>query len=117
MCCAFNKENVENIFVESRYSSAMTSLEREEKQNAFEESDLPDWYTSKLEPVSQSGLKMGLTVMLDAHTDILTEFSVSSDFEGFTAVVTPPGINFTNILRAAFISFDIFCHLATLHFN
>jgi hypothetical protein len=38
---------------------------------------------------------MGLTVMLDAHTDILTEFSVSSDFEGFTAILTPPGFNFT----------------------
>ncbi len=33
---------------------------------------------------------MGLTVMLDAHTDILTELSVTDDFEGFTAIVTPP---------------------------
>jgi hypothetical protein len=94
MCCAFNKDKAEDIFVESRYASALTSLEREEKANAFEGSDLPDWYTSKHEPVSQPGMKMGLTVMLDAHTDILTEFSVSSDFEGFTAVVTPPGINY-----------------------
>ena len=100
MCCAFNKENAENIFVESRYSSALKSLERDEKENAFEGSDLPDWYTNKHEPVSQSGLKMGLTVMLDAHTDILTEFSVNSDFEGFTAVVTPPGFNFTDQLVA-----------------
>ena len=28
--------------------------------------------------------------MLDAHTDILTEFSVTKDFDGFTAIVTPP---------------------------
>ncbi len=28
--------------------------------------------------------------MLDAHTDILTELSVTDDFEGFTAIVTPP---------------------------
>jgi hypothetical protein len=33
---------------------------------------------------------MGLIVMLDAHTDILAEFSVRDDFDGFTAIVTPP---------------------------
>ena len=44
MCCAFNKENAEIIFVQSRYSLALTDLEREEKANAFEVSDLPDWY-------------------------------------------------------------------------
>jgi hypothetical protein len=34
---------------------------------------------------------MGLTVMLDAHTDILTELSVTDDFEGFKAMVSPRG--------------------------
>ncbi len=43
-----------------------------------------------IEPISQAGRFMGLTVMLDAHTDILSEFSVTDDFEGFTAIVTPP---------------------------
>ena len=32
---------------------------------------------------------MGLTVTLDGHTNLLTEFSVRSDFKGFTAMVSP----------------------------
>jgi hypothetical protein len=47
-------------------------------------------YKQKKEPISQAGTQMGLTVMLDAHSDILTEFSVTDDFHGFTAIVTPP---------------------------
>ncbi len=42
------------------------------------------------EPISQAGRFMGLSVILDAHTDILSEFSVTDDFDGFTAIVTPP---------------------------
>ena len=30
---------------------------------------------------------MGLTVLLDCHTDLISEFTVSSDFQGFTASV------------------------------
>jgi hypothetical protein len=47
-------------------------------------------YTAKRDPTSQAGTQMGLTVMLDAHTDLLTEFSVTDDYDGFTAIVTPP---------------------------
>jgi hypothetical protein len=39
--------------------------------------------------ISQAGSKMGLTVTLDAHTDLLTEFSVRNDFKGFKAMVAP----------------------------
>jgi hypothetical protein len=49
-----------------------------------------DIYKRKKEPISQAGTQMGLTIMLDAHTDILTEFSVTDDFQGFTAIVTAP---------------------------
>jgi hypothetical protein len=31
-----------------------------------------------------------LTVILDAHTDILQKYSITDDFDGFTAIVTPP---------------------------
>ena len=33
---------------------------------------------------------MGLIVVIDAHTDILTKYSATTDFDGFTAIVTPP---------------------------
>ena len=91
MCCGFNKDIAENIFVESKYTRAIKKLETFDKSNAFENADLPKWYVDKNEPKSQVGRKRGLTVILDAHNDLLTEFSVNSDFHGFTAVVSPPG--------------------------
>ena len=38
-------------------------------------------------PVPKAGRSEGLTVVLDAHTDIITSSSVYDDFEGFYAVV------------------------------
>ena len=49
-----------------------------------------DLYAAKKDPNSQAGTQMGLIVMLDAHTDMLTEFSVTDDFDGFTTIVTTP---------------------------
>jgi hypothetical protein len=34
---------------------------------------------------------MGLSVMLDAHTDLIEAFSVDTDFDSFTVLVTAPG--------------------------
>ncbi len=48
------------------------------------------WYTVNKEPISQAGTLMGLTVILDAHTDILSKYTVTTDVYGFTAIVTPP---------------------------
>lgn len=49
-----------------------------------------DWYFQQNEPNSQAGTHMGLTVILDAHTDILEKYYVTDDFDGFTAIVAPP---------------------------
>ncbi len=40
------------------------------------------WYVSKQEPYSEEGSNMGLTVMLDAHSNILSPSSIYTDFEG-----------------------------------
>jgi hypothetical protein len=37
------------------------------------------------------GSNLGLTVVLDAHNDKLEPLSVSSDFNGFTGVISYPG--------------------------
>jgi hypothetical protein len=41
------------------------------------------------EPSSELGKKKGLVILLDAHSDILSPGSVSSDFDGFSGVVGP----------------------------
>ena len=86
MCCAFNKRKAQDVFHSSKYSRIIKELERLEDQNAFEGSEVPVEVSE-----SQVGRKRGLTVMLDAHTDLLAEFSVNNDVQGFTALVTPPG--------------------------
>ena len=79
MCCAFNKEDADQIFIDSKYTRILETLESHEKLRAFDKAIDPPWY--KNEPKSQAGRKRGLEVILDAHTDLLTEFSVGSDFQ------------------------------------
>jgi len=50
-------------------------------------STVPNWYKNDGEPITQAGLNKGLTVMLDAHSDIWSSASVDSDFEGFTGLI------------------------------
>ena len=87
MCCAFNKKAADEIFVRSTYTEVIKDLEIKDKKNSIEQSYLPEWYDKQGEPISQAGTRMGLTVFLDAHTDQLSELSVSSDLEGFVVMV------------------------------
>ncbi len=90
MCCGFNKPEADRIFVQSEYTSTMKKLQNYDENNSFEyKAQYSDWLNIKKKLNSQPGINMGLTVMLDAHTDLLAEFSVSSDFKGFTAAVIP----------------------------
>ena len=89
MCCAFNKEEADEIFEQSNYTDVIKDFEMKDKNNSLENSSLPDWFVEKGEPISQAGSKMGLTVYLDAHTDQLSEFSVGNDFQGFVVMVAP----------------------------
>jgi len=70
MCCAFNKEDVDQIFVDSTYLTLLSKMMKEEKENSFQNTTLPGWYTDFDEPKSQAGIKGGLTVILDAHSGI-----------------------------------------------
>ena len=54
---------------------------------------MPAWYVEGREPVSQAGTQMGLVVILDAHSDILSPRSIDNDFDGFEGVVTSQGKN------------------------
>ena len=52
---------------------------------------MPDFYIQRKEPQTQAGQNLGLKVVLDAHSDIIESVSASSDFEGFTGLITSPG--------------------------
>ena len=44
---------------------------------------ITEWYINQKEPVPQVGVTMGLSVMLDAHTDLLQTYTVDNDFNSF----------------------------------
>lgn len=77
--------------MDSEFTKIVTDLEGFDKEFGFQNSTIPDWYTNANEPNTQAGINMGLEVMLDAHTDLLEAFSIDTDYDSFTALVTPPG--------------------------
>ena len=92
ICCAFNMKEADDLFAKSEYTTHVKGIQEEEKQLAFKARDSSfDWYEKNSEPQSQAGKKMGLTVVLDAHSDYIGDFSTNSDFQGFTAMILNPG--------------------------
>ena len=89
MCCTFNRAAAEDVFVDSQYTKLMNNLKRSDKAAAFENSTLPDWYVNNGEPTTRTGVNLGLTVYLDAHTDLIESLSISSDIGGFNTLIAP----------------------------
>ena len=91
MCCSFNIQDAEDFFVQSQYQKMISKLQNEDLNNSFLPNTLPDWYTENGEPTTMPGVTMGLTIIVDAHTDQLEAYSIDSDFQGYTALVTNHG--------------------------
>jgi hypothetical protein len=49
-------ESAEEIFVESKFTQIILQMQTMEKELAFDNSTLPDWYTQKDEPKSRAGV-------------------------------------------------------------
>ena len=82
--------SAEDIFIESKFTDTIEKMQAFEKDRAFDNSTLPDWYLIKGEPKSQAGVNKGLSVTLDAHSDLLDSLSVGSNYNSFTAVIGSP---------------------------
>ncbi len=71
ICCAFNKPAADKMFSNSKYRDVISELELQEQTLAFGNLSSSAWYGLKQEPRTQAGTNMGLTVMLDAHTNLV----------------------------------------------
>jgi hypothetical protein len=91
MCCTFNMKAADKIFEEKMYYNLIKGLQNYDHSNSFRNSTIPDWYTKADEPKAQAGINKGLTIMLDAHSNIWSSASVDSDFEGFTGLIDRVG--------------------------
>jgi len=90
-CCSFNQKAAEDIFLETDYLEAIMQKQDNDKQLSLDTNCLPEFYKKRNEPNTQPGRRMGLQLILDAHSDVLESYSVRNVFQGFTALVTNPG--------------------------
>ena len=85
------------MYRESRYQEQLKRLNDQDKRMSFEKSTVPEWYVYiglfyqkiilwdmsyifRFEPVPEAGKHKGLTLVLDAHQDLVSASSVSEDF-------------------------------------
>ena len=90
MCCSFNMATAEKIFKSSKYTKAISRRHARDSKSGFktfEEEKLPEWYKSRNEPVPEQGVNRGLKLVIDAHSNRLSEATVGDDFRGFPIVV------------------------------
>ena len=87
MCCSFNMQRAEKTFRESRYSNAIATRQRFDSENGFETSQKPNWFVNNREPISQSGIENGLTLVFDKHSNRLSPGSVTDSFLGVPVLV------------------------------
>lgn len=50
-------------------------------QSSFGATELPEWYQTGNEPKSKAGKHKGLSIILDAHTNIIAGGTVSEDIQ------------------------------------
>ena len=89
MCCSFNINDAEEMFKESAYRDNMEKLHDRDAELSFFKDRTgisPDLGDDK-EPTSDAGKNKGLSVILDAHTDVVSASTITEDFQGFVAII------------------------------
>jgi len=81
----------DEIFQQITYTNLVMEKQMADKKASFMDFNIPTWYSEKNEPKIQPGLNKGLTILLDAHNDIISQGSINEDFQGFTAVISSRG--------------------------
>ena len=87
MCCTFNMEKAADVFRRSKYASALSSMQQQDRTYGFEDGAVPEWYQDQSEPKTQPGQNKGLRLIIDAHTDRISPSTVSDNFRGFSTVI------------------------------
>ena len=88
MCCTFNIDSAEEMFKESKYREMVDFMQKRDQNMSYErDKSLGPKWEDGTEPYSEPGRKKGLTVILDAHSNMVTGGSVPEDFDGYYAVI------------------------------
>jgi hypothetical protein len=89
LCCSFNMKAADEIYIASKYRDNLQAMQITDKINAFLSSNLPTVLTQDTGP--QAGVRNGLTVMVDSHSDWLVPGTFNEEFHAFTAVIQSSG--------------------------
>ena len=87
MCCSFNIKKAELVLKESKYTSTIATRQKYDLENGFKSGQKPDWYVANKEPETKPGIKHGLTLVFDSHSDKISSGSVLDSFRGVTVLV------------------------------
>ena len=91
ICCSFNMRAAEEILVGDTYTKLINQLQNQDQALSFIKDKLPLYYIENQEPKTQPGKSKGLTVILDAHSDLFSGGSVGGDTNGFIGLIHPKG--------------------------
>ena len=91
ICCSFNMRAAEEILVGDTYTKLINQLQNQDYALSFNKDKLPLYYIENQEPKTQPGKSKGLTVILDAHSDLFSGGSVGGDTNGFIGLIHPKG--------------------------
>ena len=87
MCCSFNMEAAEKVYKKSRYTESLKKLQTRDKELSFQYVNEEQLELEQIKP--EAGLDEGLTVILDAHRELISSGTVFDNFRGFVAKVNP----------------------------
>ncbi len=91
ICCSFNKAKADEIFVKSNYAKIIQERQQVDQISSEIYSDVAGWYITKQEPKIKPGENMGLSLVIDSHSDYLSDLSVESDFQSLDVLIGPTG--------------------------
>jgi hypothetical protein len=91
ICCSFNRDKADKIYVESTFTKIILELQQIDKLKTPTRGEVPNWYANKREPTLKTGDNMGLYIEVDSSTDYQGYFSISSDFLSPTILIGPSG--------------------------
>ena len=87
MCCSFNMEKAEQLLKRSKYRDVIMARQKYDSEHGFDPSKKPQWFLDKNEPTPTVGVKNGLSLVFDAHSDRLSKLSVIDDFHGVPLLI------------------------------
>jgi hypothetical protein len=88
LCCSFNMKAADDIYRESIFLDTLKEKQNSDNITAFSSSET---YMPNHNPQVSVGVKKGLTVLLDAHSDWMFPGSYEEDYRALTAVIQTSG--------------------------